>query len=89
LSASAATLPSITSEPLKDNAGNLLASTALDFVAVYNDTTGALVVRLTGISTNAEGLFVAADASLVSGTTYRIDWQTAAGQRRMPRKAAA
>jgi hypothetical protein len=89
LSASASTLPSITSEPLKDNAGNLLASTALDFVAIYNDTTGALVVRLTGLSTNAGGRFVAADAALSPGTTYRVDWQTSAGQRRMPRKAAA
>lgn len=89
LSVSAGTLPSITSEPLKDNAGNLLASVALDFVAIYNDTTGALVVRLTGLSTGADGRFVAAHASLVSGTTYRLDWQTATGQRRMPRKAAA
>lgn len=89
LSVAASTVASITSEPLKDNAGNLLASAPLDFVAIYNDTTGALVLRVTGISTNAEGRFVVGDATLTAGTTYRVDWQTTAGQRRMPRKAAA
>lgn len=88
LSVAASTLPSITSEPLKDNAGNLLASASLDFVAIYNDTTGALVLRVTGLSTNAAGRFIVADAALTSGATYRVDWQTTAGQRRMPRKAA-
>lgn len=89
LSIAASTLPSITSDPLRDNAGNLLASEPLDFVAIYNDTTGALVLRVTGISTGADGRFIVADAALTSGTTYRVDWQTTAGLRRMPRRAAA
>lgn len=82
------TTGTITSEPLRTNNGTLLASTSLAHVALYNDTTGALVLRSTGISTNGSGVFTITDAAIVSGTTYRIDWETAAGQRRMPRKAA-
>ena len=78
-----------TSEVLKDYAGNVLANTTLTFVRFYNDTTGALVLNKTGVSTNGSGIVTFSDASLVAGTTYRVDWETAAGSRRMPRKAAA
>ena len=78
-----------TSEVLKDYAGNVLANTALNFVRFYNDTTGALVLNKTGVSTNGAGIVTFSDAALVAGTTYRVDWETAAGSRRMPRKAAA
>lgn len=78
-----------TSEVLKDYAGNVLANTALNFVRFYNDTTGALVLNKTGVSTNASGIVTFSDAALVAGTTYRVDWETSAGSRRMPRKAAA
>lgn len=78
-----------TSEVLKDYAGNVLANTALNFVRLYNDTTGALVLNKTGVSTNTSGIVAFSDAALVSGTTYRVDWETSAGSRRMPRKAAA
>ena len=78
-----------TSEVLKDYAGNVLANTALNFVRFYNDTTGALVLNKTGVTTNGSGIVTFSDASLVAGVTYRVDWETAAGSRRMPRKAAA
>lgn len=78
-----------TSEVLKDYAGNVLANTALNFVRFYNDTTGALVLNKTGVTTNGSGIVTFSDAALVAGTTYRVDWETAAGSRRMPRKAAA
>lgn len=78
-----------TSEALKDYAGNVLANTALNFVRFYNDTTGALVLNKTGVTTNGSGIVTFSDASLVAGITYRVDWETAAGSRRMPRKAAA
>lgn len=78
-----------TSDVLKDYAGNVLANTALNFVRFYNDTTGALVLNKTGVSTNGSGIVTFSDAALVAGTTYRVDWETAAGSRRMPRKAAA
>lgn len=78
-----------TSEVLKDYAGNVLANVSLNFVRFYNDTTGALVLNKTGVSTNGSGIVTFSDAALVAGTTYRVDWETAAGSRRMPRKAAA
>jgi hypothetical protein len=74
---------------LKDYAGNVLANTALNFVRFYNDTTGALVLNKVGVSTNGSGIVTFSDAALVVGTTYRVDWETTAGSRRMPRKAAA
>lgn len=78
----------LTSDPLTTNNGTVLASVSLDFVCFYNDTTGALVLRKTGLSTNGAGIFSVTDALLVPGTTYRIDWQASTGQRRMPRRAA-
>ena len=78
-----------TSEVLKDYAGNVLASVSLNYVRFYNDTTGALVLNKTGISTNGSGIVSFSDPALVAGTTYRVDWETAAGSRRMPRKAAS
>lgn len=78
-----------TSEVLKDYAGNVLASVSLNFMRFYNDTTGELVLNKTGVSTNASGIVTFSDGALVSGTTYRVDWETSAGSRRMPRKAAA
>ena len=78
-----------TSEVLKDYAGNVLANVSLNFVRFYSDTTGALVLSKTGISTNGSGIVSFSDPALVAGTTYRVDWETSAGSRRMPRKAAA
>jgi hypothetical protein len=79
----------LVSEPLRTNNGTLLASTALAHVAIYNDTTGALVLRRTSISTDASGVFTITDPAIVAGVTYRIDWETSGGHRRMPRKLAA
>jgi hypothetical protein len=67
----------------------VLASTALAYVAIYNDTTAALVLRKTGVVTNASGIFSVTDPLIVPGTQYRIDYETAAGQRRMPLAVAA
>lgn len=77
-----------TSEVLRDNTGTIVASKALNHVALYNDTTGALVVRKTGLSTNGSGIFTFTDAAITAGTTYRVDWEDVDGRRRMPRKAA-
>lgn len=81
-------LGTFTSEPLRDNTGALITSKALNFVALYNDTTGALVVRRTGLSTNGSGVVSFSDAALTSGVVYRADWEDVDGKRRMPRKAA-
>lgn len=81
--------PSITSEPLKDNTGALLANQALDYVAIYDNSTGALVLRVTSISTNASGVFTVSDAALTAGVTYKLDWKvTTQSAARMPAKAA-
>lgn len=78
-----------TSEPLKDNTGSLLTSAALDYVALYDNTTGDLVLRVTGISTNASGIFSVTDEALTADVTYKVDWKVI-GQAmgRMPSKAA-
>lgn len=81
-------LGTFTSEVLRDNTGAVVASKGLNFVALYNDTTGALIVRKTGLSTNGSGVFSFADAALTPGQVYRVDWEDADGRRRMPRKAA-
>lgn len=78
-----------TSDPLKDNTGALIASQALVHVTLYDNTTGALVVRKTGLSTNASGVFSFSDAAVAPGTTYRCDWRTVAGHYRMPAKVAS
>lgn len=81
--------PAITSEPLKNNTGALLANQALDYVAIYDNTTGALVLRVTGVSTDASGVFTVSDAALTAGVTYKLDWKvTAQSAARMPAKAA-
>jgi len=81
-------LGTFTSEVLKDNTGAVVASKALTFVALYHDTTNALVVKKTGLSTNGSGIFSFSDAAVTTGQTYRVDWEDADGRRRMPRKAA-
>lgn len=85
-------LAAITSEPLYDNTNGttgLLANTALDYVAIYDNVTGALVLRVTGLSTNASGIFTVSNAALTPGVTYKLDWQvTTTGVARMPVKAA-
>lgn len=81
-------LGTFTSEVLKDNTGAVVASKGLTFVALYHDTTNALVVKKTGLSTNGSGIFSFADAAITTGQTYRVDWEDADGRRRMPRKAA-
>lgn len=79
----------LTSEPLKDNTGTLLANQALDYVAIYDSTTGELVLRVTGLSTNASGVFSVENAALSAGVAYKIDWKvTTQSVGRMPTKAA-
>lgn len=77
-----------TSGPLTDFATNVLSNQALNFYALYNDTTGMLVTRKTGISTDASGIVSFTDPAVVTGQIYRSDWETTDGKRRMPRKAA-
>lgn len=89
LTYAAAGVATITSGQLHDNTDTLLANQPLDYVAIYDNTTGALVLRVTGVSTNASGVFTVSDAALIGGVTYRLDWKvTIQAQARMPSKAA-
>jgi hypothetical protein len=82
-------MPTVTSEQLYDNVPNLLANEPLTYVAVYHPDTGALVVRKTGLSTDATGRYTFTDPALSLGVNYLHDWLTVSGHRRMPVKAAA
>lgn len=73
-----------TSPPLNSNNGTALVSAPLSYVAAYDATTGALVARFTGLTTDSLGRFTVSSALLSPGATLRWDWETAAGQRRMP-----
>lgn len=85
---SSAAAGTFTSEILKDNTGAPIASTALTHFTLYDNTSGSMVVRKTGLSTNSSGIVSFSDGTLTAGTTYRADWLTAAGHYRMPAKAA-
>lgn len=85
-----AAVATFVSEPLKDNVGNLLVSAALDYIAFYSVVDGSLVLRVTGVSTAADGRFTVQNAALSAGVQYRVDWQpTAQGVSRMPIGTAA
>lgn len=74
------------SAPLKNNTGTILASVTGIVVNVYNATTGALVVRKTGQTTNGAGVCTIIDPLIVPGVTYAVERDlTATGQgRRLP-----
>jgi hypothetical protein len=74
----------ITSPPLKNNTGTLLANLTNIAVNVYNQSTGALVVRKVGLSSNAAGVVVISDVAIVAGTAYAYEVVTPANGRRLP-----
>jgi hypothetical protein len=81
----------ITTPVLKNNTGTILASVSGVVANVYNPTTGALVVRKAGLSSNASGIVTITDAALVPGTSYvyEIDLSAASLGRRLPVGVAA
>jgi hypothetical protein len=79
----------LTSQPLRTNNGTLLASTALDYVDVYLESSGVFVGRFTGLSTNALGVFTVTSSLITPGTAYKLDFRATGGQRRMPVATAA
>jgi hypothetical protein len=62
----------ITTLPLSNNTGSLLASTSGISAFVHNPTTGALVVLVSGLSTDADGVLEITDALLEADTSYRV-----------------
>lgn len=66
----AATTASFTLIGLANNAGVLWSDTGSITVDVYNPSTGALVIRKTGLSSNTSGDVIVSDAAMASATTY-------------------
>lgn len=74
------------SSPLKNNTGALHANLTGVVVNVYNATTGALVVRKTGQTTNSSGVCTVIDSLIVPGTQYAVehDLSSSSAGRRLP-----
>ena len=62
----------ITTPALKNNTGTVLANQTGITAYVYTPATGALVVKLTGQTTNGSGVMTFTDTSIVAGTQYRV-----------------
>lgn len=71
------------------NTGTVRANETGVTLFVWNPTTGALVVKLTGQTTDSQGRVVATDAALASGTSYSYDVLFSDGGRKNIAKAAA
>jgi hypothetical protein len=82
-------LPSLTTEPLKNNAGTLLANETGATAYVHDKTTGALVVKKVGQTTDAAGVMVVSDALMSIGIEYRLVIVLASGAEGMCRVTAA
>lgn len=80
----------ITTPPLHDpETGVVLASIAVTWYCLYDNTTQALVLRKTGLATSALGVITFSDASLVPGTVFRHGYLLATGHTNLPSAAAA
>jgi len=68
----------LTSSPLKNNTGSLLLGVAFE-AFVHDRTTGALVLKKTGLTSNGStGVAAFTDASLTVATAYRVVWRATA-----------
>jgi hypothetical protein len=79
----------ITTPPLKNKAGVVLANLTGLTVNVYHPTTGALVVQLTNVTTNGSGIATLSSGSIVAGQTYAVEVVHAIYGRRLPTGVAA
>lgn len=85
----AAASGTITTPPLKNNTGALLASLGGWTMNVYNPSTGAPVLQKTGLSTDAAGVLTVDDAALTAATTYAYEPVHATYGRRLPTATAS
>lgn len=79
----------LTTEPLKNNTGTLLASESGATALVYDMTTGDLVVKKTAQTTDGSGIMVVSDALLSSSTEYRLVVVLASGAEGMGKYTAS
>jgi hypothetical protein len=77
----------LTSSPMKNNTGTLLANETGITVHVYQ-VGGGFVVTKTGETTDASGVMTLSDAALSTGTTYRLIYVLASGAEGMEKKVA-
>ena len=85
--ATVARVPGFLTPVLKNNTGTVLASETGVACNVYNSTTGALVVRKTGLTSSAAGIVSVTDAAMAAGTTYSYEI-VLTGARRLPTAVA-
>lgn len=78
----------ITTPPLKNNTGTVLASESGVTVLIYS-TAGALVATKTGQTTNGSGVMTITDPLLVAATSYRLVFILASGAEGMETLTAA
>lgn len=74
----------ITTPPLKNNTGTVLANETGLTVNVLHPTTSVLVVQKTGQTTDASGIATISDALIVTGTSYAYEPVTTSNGRRLP-----
>lgn len=68
------TAGTLTSSALKNNTGTLLTGVAFE-AFVNNPTTGALVVKKTGLTSSGAGVVTFADGALAAASSYRVVWR--------------
>jgi len=81
-------VPVLTTEPLKNNTGTLLANETGATAYVYSISTGSLVVAKVAQSTDASGVMRIYDAALTAATQYRVVVVLASGAEGMARYTA-
>ena len=75
---------SISTPPLKNNTGTLLGNLTNVTVNVYNQSTGALVARKAGLTSDSAGVVTFTDAAIIVGTVYAYEIVTPSNGRRLP-----
>lgn len=84
-----ATPGALTTSPLKNNTGTLLANETGATAYVYNVSTGALVVTKTGQTTNSSGIMEVTDVNIDPSTQYRLVVKLASGAEGMDKITAS
>lgn len=79
----------ITTEPMVNNADEVLANETGVIANVYNISTGLLVVQKTGLTSNSLGVVTISDVLIVAGTNYSYEIVLASNGRRLPVALAA
>lgn len=70
----------ITSQSLSRNNGTASGVVSLSHIDVRLQSTGALAVRKTGVSTNGSSVFTFSDAAITTGSTYIVSWLESGGE---------